>query len=440
MTAQTVYICKYVGSLSACYFGKRGHEVHIYEYRNDPRNEECSSGRSINLALSKRGRSALAAVGLEDLILSSAIPMRGRMIHPIQGKKRSIPYDPVNNQCIYSVGRKYLNEMLIKEAEFYKNVHLHFNHKITAVNLQEGKIWIHRLDIGDGNIFEDKGDLLVGADGAFSVIRRQMLKEPLFSYSQTYIEHGYIELSIPPENNHLMESNHLHIWPRGQFMMIALPNADSSWTVTLFMPFKNFSELKDQNSIISFFKENFPDALKFIGKELLEKQFSKGPSSLISVKCSKYHVGEKSVIIGDAAHAIVPFYGQGMNAGFEDCRLLDELIHNKDLQLGEALNLFSASRRKDAEAICDLAMYNYVEMRDLVNHRSYLARKKLDDLLYQILPKYWIPLYQSVTFTNLPYHHCLENKAWQDSVLWHLTASCVVILFSCLVYALINHL
>ncbi|CAH1402338.1 unnamed protein product [Nezara viridula] len=406
-----------VGSLCACYFGLRGHEVHIYDFRNDPRTEKLSKGRSINLALSTRGIEALSRVGVEGVILEHGIPMKGRMIHSKSGEKKSIPYDPVYKKCIYSVGRKHLNELLITEAEKYQNVHLHFNHKITSVNFEEKKIFFKSADNNNSELKEDKGDLIVGADGAFSIVRREMMKQPMFNFSQTYIEHGYRELTIPPANNFKMESNHLHIWPRGEFMLIALPNQDDSWTVTLFMPLVKFDELQGkEHAIKSFFQQNFPDALQLIGDSKVIEDFSK-PSHLVSIKCTKYNVGNKAVILGDSAHAMVPFYGQGMNAGFEDCRILDEFIHSEGLDLEEALELFSITRAKNAEAICNLSMYNYSEMRQLVTQTSYILRKKLDNILYWLFSSKWIPLYQSITFTNIPYSECLQNRKRQNVIL-----------------------
>ncbi|BES87604.1 Kynurenine 3-monooxygenase [Nesidiocoris tenuis] len=404
-----------VGSLAAVFLGQKGHEVHLYEYRQDPRGTTLNEGRSINLALSMRGRTALRAVGLEKIVLQKAIPMDGRMIHKTDGTTSSITYDPVLKNCIYSVGRKHLNELLLDEAENSPNVHLHFGKKLLKVNVSSGTI---TLKVPDGATEEVKGDLIIGADGAHSAVRRDLMKATPVTFSQTYIDHGYLELSIPPENNHMMAPNHLHIWPRGKFMMIALPNLDGSWTVTLFMPLSSFTTLRATKDILGFFQTHFSDAVELIGADRLVRTFMANEAShLVSIKCSKYHYGSKVVIIGDAAHAMVPFFGQGMNAGFEDCTILNDLLHNHDYSVNRALELFSIKRNPDAEAICDLAMYNYIEMRDLVNRKSFIIRKTVDNMLYRIVGSKWVPLYQSVTFTNMNYNQCLKNKKRQDSVI-----------------------
>jgi len=247
-----------------------------------------------------------------------------------------------------------------------------------------------------------------------------MLKRPHFNYQQTYIPHGYMELCIPPnvDGDFAMPPNYLHIWPRGQFMMIALPNQDKSWTVTLFMPFNIFDSLKTPDQLLTFFSEHYPDSIDLIGKNrLISDFFANKALPMISVKCSPYHVGDTCVIMGDAAHAMVPFYGQGMNCGMEDCLVFDELLEEHHDDIRRVLPLYSEKRNPDAEAMCDLAMYNYIEMRDLVNSWSFLLRKKFDDLLNVFFPRTWMPLYSMVTFSRTPYHQCIARKQWQDRVL-----------------------
>lgn len=264
--------------------------------------------------------------------------------------------------------------------------------------------------------------LVIGCDGAFSAVRRHFLQTLHgFDYSQTFIEHGYIELCIPPLNGDFqMPPNYLHIWPRGQFMMIALPNQDKSWTVTLFMPFTHFARLQDGAALVAFFREHFADVMPLIGIERLERDFfAVRPQHLVSVKCRPYHVSDRALLLGDAAHAMVPFFGQGMNAGFEDCTLLGRICDAYGTDFERILAEFSEQRCDNAHTICDLAMDNYVEMRDLVTRLWFRARKMLDEMLFAVLPAgCWVPLYNAVSFTTMPYAECRRNRQWQDRVLW----------------------
>ncbi|XP_025602652.2 kynurenine 3-monooxygenase isoform X1 [Athalia rosae] len=408
-----------VGALAACFFAKRNHSVHLYEYREDIRVVEEVRGRSINLALSARGRAALREIGLEDVLVKEhGIPMRARMIHGKDGKLTEIPYDPVNKNCIYSVNRRYLNETLLNAAEKYPNVKFFFNKKLVSADLDNGELTLlDRKTMGEE---QASADLIVGADGAFSAVRRIMMKKPLYNFSQTYIEHGYMELCIPPkgEGKFAMAKNNLHIWPRGEFMMIALPNQDGSYTVTLFAPFKTFEGLRTREKLLLFFREQFPDAVPLLGEDRLMKDFfDNSPLPLVSVKCRPFHVKNSAVIMGDAAHAMVPFYGQGMNTGFEDCLLLDRLLEKYNSDLTMTLPAFTELRCTDAHVICDLAMYNYVEMRDLVNRKSFIFRKHLDTILYWLFPNTWVPLYNSVHFSRMPFQKCTANRAWQEKVI-----------------------
>ncbi|XP_055609789.1 kynurenine 3-monooxygenase [Uranotaenia lowii] len=411
-----------VGSLLALHLGKKGHEVNLYEYREDIRTAELVIGRSINLALSARGRKALAEVGLEEALLDHGIPMKGRMLHDLKGNRKIVPYDANTNQCIYSVGRKHLNEVLLNAAEKYPNIHLRFNQKLQSANLDEGNLSF--VDPTTKETTDASADLIVGCDGAYSAVRKEIVKRPGYDFSQTYIEHGYLELCIPPTKTgeFAMPHNYLHIWPRGKFMMIALPNQDRTWTVTLFMPFENFHGIKCDSDLLGFFRQYFPDAIDLIGQERLIKDFFKTrPQTLVMIKCKPYNVAGKALIIGDAAHAMVPFYGQGMNAGFEDCTLLTELFNQHGGDVDTILSEFSRLRWEDAHSICDLAMYNYVEMRDLVNKRSYLFRKKLDEFLFWLMPNTWVPLYNSVSFSHMRYSKCIANRKWQDQILTKVT-------------------
>ncbi|EDW08476.1 kynurenine 3-monooxygenase [Drosophila mojavensis] len=430
-----------VGSLAALNFARMGHEVQLYEYREDIRKAQLVQGRSINLALSQRGRKALAAVGLEQQVLATAIPMRGRMLHSVKGRTSIVLYDPCNNQCLYSVGRKRLNELLLDACDAFPNIHCHFEHKLVKANVREGRLQF-RLGREKQKMKEQEqqpeqeqlisasADLIVGCDGAFSALRQQLVRQPGFNYSQEYIGTGYLELCIPAKDNEFqMPPNYLHIWPRDSFMMIALPNQDKSFTVTLSMPFEVFEQLKTQQQLLDFFRTHYADALPLIGEQQLIKDFFKSrPQHLMSVKCKPYHYMDKALILGDAAHAMVPYYGQGLNAGMEDLTLLNSIL-NQQLPLDVALEKFTESRWRDAHAICDLAMYNYVEMRDLTKRWSFRCRKWLDTTLFRIFPNQWVPLYNSVSFTSMPYSQCIANRQWQDQLLRKVLSGTIVLSF-----------
>ncbi|XP_029673211.1 kynurenine 3-monooxygenase [Formica exsecta] len=407
-----------VGALAACFFAKRNHQVVIYEYRSDLRMED-SSGQSINLALSFRGREALRAVGLEDILVKQhGTCMRGRMLHDKNGNLKEVLYDSVKGNCIYSISRRHLNKILLDAAEKYPNVQINFNKKLVDADLEKGKMKF--LNMKTGAIENTETDLIIGADGAYSKVRKIMAKRPLFNCSQTYIEHGYVELSVPSGKNNefAMSGNNLHIWPRGEFMMTSLPNEDHTFTGNLFAPFHVLEKLKTPEALLRFCAEYFPDLLRLIGEQRLVQQFfEKEPQTLISIKCKPYHVEKTALIVGDAAHAMVPFYAQGMNAGFEDVLLLDELMECYNSDFTKILPKFSELRCDDGHAICDLAMYNYLEMRDLVMRKSFLLRKFVDKVLYMFSPNSWIPLYSSVHFTRMSFRDCIAHKEWQDKVL-----------------------
>ncbi|XP_077024573.1 kynurenine 3-monooxygenase isoform X2 [Tamandua tetradactyla] len=370
-----------VGSLSACFFAKRNFQVDVYEAREDIRVAKLARGRSINLALSYRGRQALKAIGLEEQIVSQGIPMRARMIHSLSGKKSSIPYG-TKSQYILSISREDLNKNLLTAVEKYSNVKVHFGHRLLNCSPEEGIITV----LGSDKVPRDiTCDLIVGCDGAYSTVRNHLVKKPRFNYSQRYIPHGYMELNIPPKNGDFaMEPNYLHIWPRNTFMMIALPNMNKSFTCTLFMPFEDFEKLVTNGDVLDFFQKFFPDAIPLMGEQALMRDFFLLPAQpMISVKCSSFHLNTHCVLIGDAAHAIVPFFGQGMNVGFEDCLVFDELMDKFNNDLSMCLPEFSRFRIPDAHAISDLSIYNYTE----------------------------------VTFTRVRYHEAVLQWQWQKKVI-----------------------
>ncbi|OQV15914.1 Kynurenine 3-monooxygenase [Hypsibius exemplaris] len=405
-----------VGSLNACFFAQKGFHVDLYESRADIRTATKVAGRSINLALSHRGRAALRAVGLEGHITTEGIPMYARMIHDLDGSTHAVPYGTRPDHFIISIDRRRLNEVMLNMAEKFPLVKFHFNHRLVKCNLESGDM---TFSISGGATVEHTADLVIGCDGAHSAVRGVMEKKILFDFKQEYIEHGYVELETPADKSgdYAMAKNYLHIWPRDTFMLIALPNLDRSFTTTLFMPFKQFDQLTTETAVTNFFRATFPDAVKLIGENHLVKSFmDTKPSSLISVKCKPYHSG-RAVIMGDAAHAMVPFYGQGMNAGFLDCLMFHELMDQYNDNFDLVLPAFTKMMQPNGEAIVDLAAYNYIEMRHLVNTWSYYFRKKMDNFLYRLMPNSWVPRYTMVTFTLTPYSKCIEHRDWQDKML-----------------------
>ena len=384
-----------VGSLLSIYLARRGYKVSVYERRFDMRNTSLDAGRSINLALSNRGIRALEEVGLAEEMKRHSVKMKGRLMHDMQGQLTFQPYGKTG-QYINSISRSGLNKFLIQAAE-KAGVHFFFEHRCLEVNLNETEITFeHQHDIR-----HVKPDLIIGADGAFSSVRFALQASDRFEYAQTYIEHGYKELRIPSgdKGEFLMEKEALHIWPRESYMLIALPNPDATFTCTLFFPFEgeqSFKKLKTPEDIQLFFQERFPDAVSLM--PTLVEDFRDNPtSSLVTIRCSPW-VKKNTMLIGDAAHGVVPFYGQGMNAGFEDCAVLNQLLdkHEDDWKL--AAREFQQVRKVDADAIAQLALDNFVEMRDLVGDPDFLLRKKIEAQLHELFPEKWIPLYSMVTF------------------------------------------
>lgn len=404
-----------VGSLLSIYLAKRGYKVSVFERRGDMRTSEYVGGRSINLALSNRGIRALAEVGLAEEMKAVAIPMHGRMMHDRKGALSFLQYGK-EGQFINSVSRSALNIVLMNKAEEL-GVEFLFNQRIVKVDLEKT---ILTVDRGQSTA-DSKFDLIIGADGAFSAVRSAFQITDRFDYSQHYIDHGYKELHIPPgmAGSFQLEKNALHIWPRESFMMIALPNPDGSFTCTLFFPFEgsnSFSKLTTHSEIQHFFESTFPDAVKLM-PSLLEDYNTNPTSSLVTVRCYPW-VKNKILLIGDAAHAIVPFFGQGMNAGFEDCRILNDLLNQHDDHWEKVLPQFQQERKKDADAIAQLALDNFIEMRDLVADADFLLRKKIEARLHQLYPAQWIPLYSMVTFhDNVPYSVAYETGQKQKKIM-----------------------
>jgi kynurenine 3-monooxygenase len=420
------------GGLLAAYLGRRGYEVDLYERRADPRAENFVGGRSINLALSTRGIYALEHLGIADEVLKHAIPMRGRMIHPAgagSGALHFAPYDVDPNKCINSIGRAALNTTVIEAAQRYSNVRVHFNHRCTDVDLDSATAQLlttssaQPLDSSTSQPVVASGDAVIGVDGAFSAVRQSMqLRLDRFEYDESYLPHGYKELTIPPgpDGSWRMEKNALHIWPRRSFMMIALPNPDGSFTCTLFWEFegsRSFATIKNDDDVRRFFDEEFPDAVPLMPK-LVEEFRSNPTGSLVTIRCAPWYYKDKVALVGDAAHAVVPFYGQGMNAAFEDCVVLDECLAQFPQDRQRAFAEYFERRKENADALADLAVENFIEMRDKTASKAFRAKKKLDHFLEALLPGIYLPLYTMVTFTRIPYAEAARRARLQDRIVY----------------------
>lgn len=408
-----------VGSLLSIYLSKRGYKVKIFERRGDMRKEQTGAGRSINLALSDRGIKALEETGIMDEIKKIAIPMHGRFLHNADGSTAYQPYGQ-EGQYINSVSRGELNKKLMDMAEA-NGVDIVFNEKCESINWKKNIIHFENTVKPEASNFSF--DLLFGSDGAYSAARlTHQLQHDKFQYQQYYIDFGYKELTIPAGSNgeFLMEKNALHIWPRGNYMLIALPNTDGSFTCTLFFPFDgepSFHSLDTKEKVDAFFKTTFADAYDLM-PALKEDFFHNPTSSLVTVKCFPWVREDKFALIGDAAHAIVPFFGQGMNCGFEDCRMLNGLIdkHNDNWHL--ILDEYQHLRKPDADAIAELALNNFVEMRDKVGDPKFLLQKKIEAAFSKKYPDKWTPAYAQVTFSpHIRYSDALKNSIKQEAIM-----------------------
>jgi kynurenine 3-monooxygenase len=400
-----------VGSLLSIYLSKRGYKVTIYERRPDLRKNRISAGRSINLALSDRGWRGLEKVGIADEIRKVALPMKGRIMHGLDGGLNYQPYGK-DGQAIYSVSRGGLNCVLMDLAEQH-GVEIHFNERCTHLDIPNATAHFEHFETGKSTTVH--ADRVFASDGAFSAGRLAMqLSTDRFNYSQTYLEHGYKELTIPPtaSGDFAMDPNALHIWPRGNFMLIALPNMDKTFTCTLFFPYDgefSFNSLDTEDKMMDFFQKTFPDTIPLM-PTLKQDYFSNPTSSLAIVRCLPWRVKDKLLLIGDAAHAIVPFYGQGMNCGFEDCVVLDQLMDEYGDDWSRIFHAFEKVRKPDGDAIAELALANFIEMRDKVSHPEFLLQKKIEAWFSDKYPDRWIPLYTMVTFSpDIRY-----SQAWRE--------------------------
>lgn len=406
------------GSLMAVFMAQKGYQVQVYERRPDMRKNQLDGGRSINLALSVRGMYALEQTGMYDEIMELAIPMYGRMMHARDATLNFQSYSKDEKTCIYSVSRAELNMRLMSLSESLPGVTYHFEQKCEDVEFDTGKVWMR--DLNSGEKYLAPADISMACDGAFSAVRYDMQKTPRFNFSQHYLEHGYKELTIPPgpDGSFQMEKNALHIWPRGSFMMIALPNLDGSFTCTLFFPYKGeygFDNLDTEEKVMAFFQKEFPDAVPLI-PDLLEDFFTNPTSSLVTIRCFPWVYEDKVALMGDASHAIVPFFGQGMNAAFEDCTVMSAFVDLCQPDFEEVFERYQVERKVNAEAIADMALENFIEMRDSVGNPEFLFRKEVEHRLERHFPDY-VSRYELVSFSRIPYAEAYQRGLINQQIL-----------------------
>ncbi len=406
------------GPLLAIELVKRGFEVEIYERRPDMRRVGMSAGRSINLALSARGIHALTQAGLWSEMQKIVVPMKGRMMHSPASEITFQPYSRNESDVINSISRAELNIALMNAAEA-RGVKIHFQMRCAGMNLNTGKLQLHDEQADKAEWVD--ADVAIGCDGSASAIRGEMLKRSRFNFSQQYLDYGYKELTVPagPENRHLLEPHALHIWPRGNYMLIALPNTDGTFACILFLPFEgrdSFARLSTPGEVIEFFRSTFPDVVPHM-PELVDNFFANPVGAMVTIKCSPWHFEDKVLLLGDSAHAIVPFFGQGINCGFEDCTVLMELLDRHGPDWGLVFREFENARRVNTDAIADLAIENFVEMRDRVGDPRFLFRKKVELALQAKYPESFVPKYSMVTFLRVPYATALQRGQIQDRIL-----------------------
>ena len=406
------------GPLLALGLVKRGFKVEIYERRPDMRRVRVSAGRSINLALSTRGIHALTQAGLWHGMENLIIPMKGRMMHSPTSELTFQPYGKDESEVINSISRAELNIALMNAAEA-QGVRIHFDRRCTGIDLRTGAVEMRDEQSGSQRTVD--GGVVIGCDGSASAIRNAMLKLNRFNFSQQYLDYGYKELTIPagPRGKHVLESHALHIWPRGNFMLIALPNIDGTFACILFLPFEgndSFAQLNTPAAVAEFFQARFPDAVPLM-PDLADNFFANPTGSMVTVKCSPWHVEGRALLLGDAAHAIVPFFGQGINCGFEDCTILLELMDRHGADWERIFREFERARKVNTDAIADLAIENFVEMRDRVADPHFLFRKKAELALESKYPQLFVPKYAMVTFHRIPYATALKRGRMQEAML-----------------------
>jgi kynurenine 3-monooxygenase len=406
------------GPLLAILLMQRGYAVEIYERRPDMRRIRMSAGRSINLALSTRGIYALQKAGLWAGMRNLVIPMRGRMMHSTAGELTFQPYGRNEAEVINSISRAELNVALMNAAE-EQGATIHFSRRCMGCDLKTAAIRLRNEETAEETTREV--EVVIGCDGSASSIRNEMLKLNRFNFSQQYLDYGYKELTIPggSRGEHLLETHALHIWPRGNYMLIALPNIDGTFACILFLPFEgmdSFASLASPSQVVAFFNSRFPDASALM-PQLAENYFANPTGAMVTIKCSPWHAEGRVLLLGDAAHAIVPFFGQGLNCGFEDCTLLMELLDRHSPDWARVFAEFVRERKINTDAIADMAVENFTEMRDRVADSRFLLRKKIELALAEKYPDLFVPKYAMVTFHRIPYSVALARGAVQERIL-----------------------
>lgn len=406
------------GPLLAIELTKSGFPVQLFERRPDMRRVVISTGRSINLALSTRGIHALRQAGLWEAMQKIIVPMKGRMMHSPTGELTFQRYGKDDSEVINSISRAELNIALMNAAEG-RGVRIDFNQRCTGYDTRSGDIHLRDEETGQERTLAT--EVVIATDGSASAVRTEMLRMPRFNFSQQYLDYGYKELTIPAgrDGEHLLETNALHIWPRGSFMLIALPNIDGTFACILFLPFEgenSFASLDSEEKVLAFFQSRFPDALRLM-PHLAENYAGNPVGAMVTIKCSPWHQDGKALLLGDAAHAIVPFFGQGLNCAFEDVTCFLELVDHHGTDWPNVFTEFERDRKVNTDAIADLAVENFFEMRDRVADPRFLFRKKVELALEAKYPKIFIPKYAMVTFHRLPYSLAAERGRIQDRML-----------------------
>lgn len=407
------------GPLLAILLAERGYQVRIYERRPDMRKAGFSGGRSINLAISTRGIHALRQAGIWDSLRPIVVPMRGRMMHSVAGELTFQPYGKDETEFINSVSRAELGMALVSAAES-RGVEIQFQQRCTGVDWKTGEVTLRHEETGQETVIRSKP--VIGTDGSASAIRMEMMRHGRFNFSQEYLDYGYKELIIPAGagGEYRLERSALHIWPRGTYMLIALPNIHGTFACILFLPFEgsqeSFAALDTEAKVMQFFETRFPDVVPLM-PGLVENYFSNPTGSMVTIRCFPWQIEGKSLLLGDAAHAIVPFFGQGLNCAFEDCTVLMDHLDRHGPDWPRVFAHFERDRKANTDAIADMALENFIEMRDRVADPRFLFRKKIELELERKYPGVFVPKYAMVTFHRVPYALALERGRVQDRIL-----------------------